>query len=131
MSCGDPFEIDSHTRPDGTEVLGIRGELDLDSAPRLEAALIDAEGRNCSAIVLELSGLEFIDSTGIGVLVKAQGRAARDGRRFLLKNLPPQTARVLSIAGLSSRFAISEDGAGPAEIRPGHEDGAGGREADA
>lgn len=100
------FRIESDERSDGTIVLNVSGEADVESAPSLRRMLAEAADREPFAIVLDLNGLEFIDSSGISVLVEAQLRAAREGWRLTLRNVPRQAVRVLTIAGLTSKFTI-------------------------
>ena len=103
----DHLRIESDEQKDGTIVLTVSGEADVESAASLRAALAEAAGRKPPAIVLELAGLEFIDSSGISVLVEARLRAAEEGRRFILRNLSAQAARVFTVAGLASKFTIT------------------------
>jgi anti-sigma B factor antagonist len=69
--------VDFRDRP-GSTVLIVRGELDMASSPQLAAALkrLDPGSR---AVLLDLSRLEFIDVTGLRVLLDAQERARRAG----------------------------------------------------
>ena len=62
-------------------VIRLEGELDLDSARSFEAELRRAEGSPVTTIVVDLSGLEFIDSSGISVLVYAAERSRADSGR--------------------------------------------------
>jgi anti-sigma B factor antagonist len=85
--------------------LTVRGEIDLASAPALERELRDAE-RPARRVVLDLAGLEFIDSTGIHVLVDAQRRAEINGHQLVLKHVPAQAERLFSLTGIKPRFSI-------------------------
>lgn len=114
VSRGRRLGLERDVQGDGTELLIVGGELDVETAPELQRALAEAAARKAS-VVLDLANLEFIDSSGIGVLVRAELQATRDGRRLLLRNIPPQAARILSIAGLASRFTVIQDGAGGLE----------------
>lgn len=114
VSWGGRLGLERDVQADGTELLIVGGELDVETAPELRRALAEAAARQAS-VVLDLANLEFIDSSGIGVLVRAELQATRDGRRLLLRNIPPQAARILSIAGLASRFTVIQDGAGGLE----------------
>lgn len=84
-------------------ILAVTGELDLHTAPQLEERLENVEGR----LLVDLSNCEFIDSTGIGLLVRTWQRldADLDGDdtcRFALCGLGNQVQRLLEITGLES-----------------------------
>jgi anti-sigma B factor antagonist len=101
--------------------LRLVGELDLGSAKELEAALRRAEDRAPARTVVDLSGLGFIDSTGLSALVGADERLRASGRRLSLVRGPAAVHRVFEITGLDRRFHILEPGAegqdGPAPDR--------------
>jgi anti-anti-sigma factor len=86
-------------------IVMLRGELDLASAGALERALHAAEA-GPERLVVDLSGLTFIDSTGIHVLLQAQQRA--DGRLSLRRG-PDEVHRVLELTGVADYF-VFEDG---------------------
>ena len=87
---------------DGRVVLRLAGELDVATAPRLHHALIGIiDGGRCSVLDLELSGLRFVDSTGLGVLVRARQRLRSDGGELRLCNASRPVARVLDITGVA------------------------------
>lgn len=98
----NPFELEGDER-EGVHVIAIRGELDLHTAPQLEERL---EGLDAS-VLLDLSGCEFIDSTGIGLIVRTWQRldAGPDGdggSRLALCGPGDQVRRLLEITGLES-----------------------------
>ena len=64
-------------------VLAVRGDVDLATAAELRKRLADAVDAYAS-VVVDLSGVGFMDSTGLGVLVAAANRAAAAGHRFAL-----------------------------------------------
>jgi len=73
------------------------------NAPELVAWLLAlAEGD----IIVDLAGLTFMDSTGIGVLMAADRRSAGHGRTFVLRAPPAQVARVLQLSGTDQVFTI-------------------------
>ncbi len=82
------------------------GEIDLDAAPELRAALGVAERGAAPAVVLDLSQVTFIDSSGIGVLVEAAQRADADGHRLSII-AGPAVDRVIEIAGLRDRLPLA------------------------
>ena len=89
-------------RNSDVHVIELSGELDLDGAPRLEEELRDAERGDATSIVVDLGGLEFIDSTGIRLLVLAAERLP-DGRLSLLRG-PQQVHRVFELTDLVDRL---------------------------
>lgn len=78
----------------------LTGEMDLSNAADVERELLHAEATDARTIVIDLSGLQFMDSTGIRLLIAADGRARADGGRLSLTRPPAQVLRVLCIAGI-------------------------------
>jgi anti-sigma B factor antagonist len=76
---GPQLQIDRVAGTDGTILLHLRGELDLDSAGRLKRVLADLPD-GATAVVLELRGLDFMDSSGLAALIAARNEAARAHR---------------------------------------------------
>jgi anti-sigma B factor antagonist len=87
-------------------ILALSGELDIASSPELEAELDRAADREL--VIVDLKGLEFIDSTGLGVLVKAHQQAQETGRRFALVRGIGQVERLLGLTGLSDQLPVAE-----------------------
>ena len=83
-------------------VIELRGELDLDGAPQLEEELHSVERSDAASIVVDLGGLEFIDSTGVRLLVLAADRSP-EGRFSLLRG-PHQVHRVFELTDLADRL---------------------------
>jgi anti-sigma B factor antagonist len=88
-------------------VVELIGELDLDGAPRLEAELLRVEASDAVSIVIDLSSLEFIDSTGIRLLLMAADRCNDTGRMTLLRG-PRQVHRVFEITDLVDRLPFAD-----------------------
>ena len=95
--------IDSRSNSDDVTLL-IGGEIDLASAPALERELREAERSMPRRIVLDLTALEFMDSTGILLLFRAQERAAAAGHPLALTRVPAQVQRLFSLTGLKTRL---------------------------
>jgi len=83
-------------------VVELIGELDLDGASAVEAELLAAEATDAASIVVDLGGLEFIDSTGIRLMVMAAERN-EDGR-FTIVRGTKQVHRVFEITDLADRL---------------------------
>jgi len=102
----DELNIDLKTEDGGdTLVFKLRGSLDLATAPTVRAALSEATEKGSHNLIVDLTQLEFLDSTGLGVLIGAQRRAAEHGGSFrLIVNNGP-ISRLLNITGLIAVFA--------------------------
>ncbi len=92
-------------REGDAHVIELTGELDLDGAPRLEEALREAEASDAGSIVVDLGSLEFIDSTGLRLLVMAADRS--DHGRFSLLRGPKQVHRVFEMTDLVDRLPFA------------------------
>lgn len=77
----------------------IEGELDMNTAPQLERELEKSLGASDAPLLIDLSRCEFIDSTGIALIVRAWQQLGGDGR-FALCGVGNQVERVLDITGL-------------------------------
>ena len=80
--------------------ISVQGELDLANAADLERELIRVEGGDALSIVLDLSGLQFIDSTGVRLLICAHARSRADSNRLTLLRGPKPVQRVLELTGV-------------------------------
>jgi anti-sigma B factor antagonist len=92
----------------GNCVVAFAGELDLANAgtaeDALEASLVDATG----SVVVDMRELEFIDSTGIALLVSVLGRNKDGVRISFIPSDSPAVARVLELTGLAERLPLAE-----------------------
>ena len=102
------FELDEESR-DGAHVINVRGEIHVTSAPAFSTRLTDAIESGKTAIVLDLSGVEFIDSTGLGVLLNALRRVHQLDGRLALVCENPTVLRLFQITKLDSTFDIFSD----------------------
>ncbi|MEA2217735.1 MAG: hypothetical protein QOJ35_361 [Solirubrobacteraceae bacterium] len=95
------------TRAESTHVVELLGELDIAGAEHLEQELLRVEAGDAASIVIDLGALEFIDSTGIRLLVMAADRCSEDRRLTLLRG-PKQVHRVFEITDLVSRLPFAD-----------------------
>ena len=104
-------------RRNGAVVIHLVGELDLYNAHLARDALLGAAGSSPERLVVDLSKVTFIDSTGLGVLVETRTRLS-NRRAFLLVAPGVETRRALEISGLDRHFALHDtlDGALSAEV---------------
>ena len=87
-------------------VLALRGELDVNGGPRLRDALVEAIGDGGRRIIVDLEGVDFIDSAGLGVLVGGLKRARMHGDDLVLVATGRSVLKVLEITGLTRVFDI-------------------------
>jgi anti-sigma B factor antagonist len=99
------FEI-AEKRVDGVPVLTVTGEIDLANAPDLRDRLLAQEAERVPAIVVDLTGVSFIDSTALGVLVGAYRRQVDAGGTLKLVVTKPRILKVLEITDLTSVFPV-------------------------
>jgi anti-sigma B factor antagonist len=94
-------------REDGSIVVSLAGELDLYNAQTVREALLECCAEAPNRLIVDLSGVKFIDSTALGVLIEARTRMA-NRRSFLLAAPGLETRRALEISGLDRHFAVHE-----------------------
>ncbi len=85
---------------DAGQVVRLQGRLDGSGTAAARDAIDEALCGGSGALVVDLSAVELIDATGLGVLVGAHRRASRLGRRLVLRSVPPRLARILLITRL-------------------------------
>lgn len=103
----DELNIALKTENDGdTLVFVLSGSLDLATAPTVRAALLDAIDKSHHNLIVDLSQLEFLDSTGLGVLISAHRRTAERNGTFRLVISDGAISRLLNITGLIAVFSV-------------------------
>jgi anti-sigma B factor antagonist len=88
-------------------VLAVKGEVDVYSAPRLREKLVELVSEGHRQIVADLEGVDFLDSTGLGVLVGGLKRLRSHEGDLTLVCTQPRILKVFEITGLTTVFKIS------------------------
>ncbi|MCY0951384.1 STAS domain-containing protein [Streptomyces sp. H27-S2] len=104
----EPQPVETEIR-DGVIVVRPAGELDVDQAPALRTALLGAlayQGGPAD-VVVDLSGVDFCDSSGLNVLIRAMLVARESGRGLSLAAPCTQVARLLAVTGADKTFDIT------------------------
>jgi len=102
--------LDVHTDDrDGLVHLALRGELDLSTVGKVQEELRRVEAASPPVLVLDLSKLTFLDSTGLRCLVTADERARDSGRRVVIVRGPDPVQRVFAITRLEERLEMVDD----------------------
>ena len=87
-------------------ILAASGELDLRTSPDLEERLDRAWAAGAELVILDLRQIDFMDSTGLRVLLGSHQRAQETGRRFALVRGADQVERVLTLTGVHDLLTI-------------------------
>jgi anti-sigma B factor antagonist len=109
------FRVDVRTEG-RTAIIVVRGELDLATSPELEAQLQKVWNSGNEQLVIDLRELEFMDSTGLSIIVKAHQRLSDEGRQLSVVRGSQQVQRLLDLTGVSERLQLVNS---PEEIRDG------------
>lgn len=106
----------SSVQDGGTVRITLEGEMDLASATAVEDGLRAAEASSPTRVVVDLSQLAFIDSTGLRLLLQADARARQQGYELVLRPGEASVQRVFEITGALDvlRFEDSSEGQGDA-----------------
>ncbi len=106
---GASMNLDVASREAGDYlVFELKGEVDLYSAPTLKQAVYDAIDNGRTKLVLDLDALEFMDSTGLGILVASLKRLSTEGGQLKLVCTRDSILKLFEITGLDKVFDIYE-----------------------
>jgi anti-sigma B factor antagonist len=98
------LELVSEVHDDGASVV-VRGDVDMATAPQLRDALSGLVDDGARRILLDCRGLEFLDSSGIGVLLAVRNRLGDDGS-LTLEAPPAHVRKVLDLTGVSEHITV-------------------------
>ena len=103
-----PFSV-TVTREADRAVVALRGELDMSGVGRAQEAIEQAEEGGANLLVLDLSELDFIDSTGLEVMLRAARRAHDSGRRLIVQRPSRYVRRLLEMTAIDQSLDVVED----------------------
>ncbi len=103
------FDLQEETAASGTHVISVRGEIHVSTAPQFSQRLQEAIDNGNRAIVLDLSAVVFIDSTGLSVLLNGLRSVGQRRGRLALVCTNPTVLRLFQITNLDSTFDIFDD----------------------
>jgi anti-sigma B factor antagonist len=103
------LKVDTRSPREGVAVIVLSGEVDVYTSPRLKQEMVDLLNRGQVNLIVDLNGVEYLDSTGLGVLIGGLKRAReRDGDlRLICENM--RILRIFEITGLTKIFEIDRD----------------------
>ncbi|WP_329090998.1 MULTISPECIES: STAS domain-containing protein [unclassified Streptosporangium] len=88
------------------QVVGVGSRLDVGTVARVRPRLHEAVDSGRGDLIVDLSRLEMIDATGLGVLVGTHRRAVGAERRLILRGVPPRVMRVLAVTRLNRVLTV-------------------------
>jgi anti-anti-sigma factor len=100
------LDVSLATRSDGALVIALAGELDLATSSELATKLEELAGQPHRPVIVDLSHLTFLDSSGIALLVAESRRRVDSGGRLVLAGPTGEVRRVLEIARISEVVAV-------------------------
>jgi len=100
------FRLDTAGPAGDCAVLRVAGEVDLYTAPALRARIRELAAGGAVHLIADLGQVDFLDSTGLGVLVGGLKRLREDGGSLALVITTPRILRVFQITGLTKAFAV-------------------------
>ncbi len=106
-----PFEV-VVSQDAGGAVVQVTGDVDLATSTRLRDALQQAAATSSSVVRVDMTGVTFLDSSGISVLVDAQQQLGQSSSRLVLHGVGDHVKRVLEISGLGTFFELSDQPTG-------------------
>jgi anti-sigma B factor antagonist len=93
-------------RADGYELLAVEGEIDIATSPRLIAALNEAVTDTTGAVLVDLSAVGFMDSTGLALLIRAQRRLSGRGRGFAVVCPEGPVRRIFDLTDMAETLHV-------------------------
>lgn len=99
------LEVETEQRGDAT-VLSLRGEIDVYTAPRLRQTIVDLVDGGATRLVVDMEKVDFLDSTGLGVLVEGLKRVKNREGSLSLVATQDKILKIFDITGLNKAFPI-------------------------
>jgi len=99
--------VEGIERRNGAVIVRLVGELDLYNAPEVRATLLALTAEQPDRLVVDLGGVDFVDSTVLGVMIEARAKLLNH-RAFLLASPGQETHRALQISGLGRHLSVHE-----------------------
>lgn len=100
-----PIDIDRHDQQDAVRIV-VRGEVDMTTGDRFERMVLAAEERQPATLIIDLTGVEFLDSTGLQIVLDADVRAREARRRLVVAAGESEAARVFALAEVADRLSV-------------------------
>lgn len=99
----------NHLAEGNKHYLEVSGELDAYTAKDLRGKLMPLTENNGNTVIVDLSGLDYMDSTGLGVFVGALKSSKNNGSKLILRNMTDRVRRLFEITGLDEIITFQDD----------------------
>lgn len=107
-----PLRIESRMEGEETGLVVLVGEVDVANAPEVREAALGLMAKGARRFVADLSGITYMDSSGLGTLVGLLKRLREWGGKMAIAGAQPQVKRLFDITGLDEIFVMCDDAAG-------------------
>ncbi len=101
------LKIQLTTHPQGVAV-ELTGELDMETTPELDRRLHQIDATKLRRLLIDLRAVEFMDSSGLAGIIRAQQYANSNGHSLALRRGPPQVQRLFELTGLCDRVTFED-----------------------
>jgi anti-sigma B factor antagonist len=98
-----------HKEVNGIQTLAVTGEIDAYTASQLRKQLLPLTEEQGAVVTVDLSGVDYMDSTGLGVFVAGLKSTKKHGSRLVIQGLTPRVERLFNITGLSEKFEMDRE----------------------
>lgn len=105
-----------NNQSNGWSTVRVMGEVDMSNAPELGDFLAQLVRTEKQSLALDLSGIEFMDSSGLGVLIKTHQLLAEQEQALILRSPSRQVIRTLEVSGLANVLSIDDSIEGVAAV---------------
>jgi anti-sigma B factor antagonist len=102
------LKVNDYTTDDGLTVITVEGEIDVYTAPKLREKLIDLVNKGKFHLLVDMEKVEFLDSTGLGVLVGGLKRVRANDGSLELVCTQERILKIFRITGLTKVFGIHD-----------------------
>jgi anti-sigma B factor antagonist len=100
------FSVSADRRENGIGVVTICGEVDVYTSPRVRSLMLEQFDAGSTSLIVDLAKVDYLDSSGLGILVAGLKRAREHGGEIYLAGCKPRVLRVLEVTGLNRVFTM-------------------------
>ena len=101
-----PLETKVTKKENYTYSIELTGAIDTDTSPQLKTELSEIIDEKTNVVVLDMSGVDYVSSAGLGLIVWAKKALSRNNASFVMVNLQPQIEKLLDLMKLDEGFKI-------------------------